>query len=51
MKKRTYVWILVLIFLFFAVAAVVSILSVSFDRTPSIPSSAYLLVDLAGEIV
>ncbi|MHB8054669.1 MAG: signal peptide peptidase SppA [Candidatus Aminicenantales bacterium] len=51
MKKRTYVWILVLTFLFLALAAGVSILFMSFDRTPSIPSSSYLRVDLSGEIV
>jgi protease-4 len=51
MKKRTYVWILVLTFLFLALAAVVSFLSISFNRAPSIPSSAYLRLDLSGDIV
>lgn len=51
MNKRAYVWILVLIFLVLALAAGVSMLMLSFDRTPSIPSSAYLRLNLAGEIV
>jgi len=51
MKKRSYVLILILVFFFLIAATAVSFLTLSFDRTPSIPPSAYLRLDLAGPIV
>ncbi|MCX6565914.1 MAG: signal peptide peptidase SppA [Candidatus Aminicenantes bacterium] len=51
MKKRTYIWILVLTFFVLAAATTVSFFFISFDRAPTIPSSAYLRLDLSGPIV
>ncbi|MBN1938642.1 MAG: signal peptide peptidase SppA [Candidatus Aminicenantes bacterium] len=51
MKKRAYVWILVLFFVFLIAAAGVSLLFLSFERAPDVPSAAYLRLDLAGAVV
>ncbi len=51
MKKRAYVWILVLFFVVLVAAAGVSLMFLSFERAPAIPAAAYLRLDLAGTIV
>ncbi len=51
MKKRAYVWILVLFFVVLIAAAGVSLLFLSFERAPDVPPAAYLRLDLAGPIV
>ena len=51
MKKRTYVIILILTFVVLILAAGASLFFFSFDRTPAIPSSAYLRIDLSGPLV
>jgi len=51
MKKRAYVWLLVLFFVLLIAAAGVSLLFLSFERAPAIPSLAYLRLDLAGPVV
>ena len=51
MKKRTYVIILILIFIGLILAAAASLFFLSFNRGPSIPASAYLRIDLSGPLV
>ena len=48
-RKRADVRILIVVFLFFTIAAVGSMLTLTFDRTPSIPSSAYPRLNLNSE--
>ncbi|MFO7866497.1 MAG: signal peptide peptidase SppA [Candidatus Aminicenantes bacterium] len=50
MKRSTYVWIIILIFIVIISIAVISLLFYQFRTAPSVQSDSYLEIPLSGEI-